>query len=181
MPNHVHLIVVPERQTAMAQAMARASADYARYYNLKHRTCGHVWQARYFSTPLEDAHLWRAMAYVERNPVRANLVAHAEEFAWSSARTRRAGGTESGLIEMAAWRAEYDWLRWRAVLETSVDEEAFGRRLQEASRRGRPLGGAEFTEQLEQRCGRRLRALPVGRRRKLVVGEKAQMGLGYGV
>jgi putative transposase len=79
MPNHMHLIAVPERETAMAQAMSRSNADYARYYNLRQRTCGHVWQARYFSTPLENAHLWQAMAYVERNPVRARMVARAED------------------------------------------------------------------------------------------------------
>gem|GEM_PF-3675522 len=42
MPNHVHLIVVPERATAMAQAIGWTSADYARYYNLRQRRCGHV-------------------------------------------------------------------------------------------------------------------------------------------
>jgi hypothetical protein len=79
---------------------------------------------------------------------------------------------------MARWRAEYDWPRWREVLETSLDEEAFGQRLQEASRRGRPLGGEEFTEKLERRCGRRLRPLPLGRPRKSGATETTQMGLG---
>ena len=50
MPNHIHLIVMPERETAMAQAMARINADFARYHNLRERSCGHVWQARYHST-----------------------------------------------------------------------------------------------------------------------------------
>jgi putative transposase len=51
MPNHIHLIVLPERGTGMAQALGRTHADFARYHNLKNRACGHVWQARYFSTP----------------------------------------------------------------------------------------------------------------------------------
>jgi putative transposase len=91
MPNHIHLIVVPRRGTSMAQVMGRTNADFARYYNLKKRARGHVWQARYFSTPLDPPHLWQAMAYIERNPVRAHLVAQAEEYAWSSARLRLAG------------------------------------------------------------------------------------------
>ncbi len=70
MPNHIHLITMPERAAAMAQAMGRTNADFARYYNLRKRSRGHVWQARYHSTPLDASHLWRAMAYVERNPVR---------------------------------------------------------------------------------------------------------------
>ena len=63
MPNHVHLIGVPECTTSMAQAVGRANADYARHYNLQQRTCGHVWQARYFSSPLDNTHLWQAMTW----------------------------------------------------------------------------------------------------------------------
>ncbi len=163
----------------MAQAVGRANADYARHYNLQQRSCGHVWQARYFSTPLDDTHLWQAMAYVERNPVRARMVVHAEDFEWSSTRARRAGRDESGLLETREWRAQYDWTRWRRALETSVDEEAFGRRLQEASLRGRPLGSEEFTARLERRCGRRLRPLPVGRQPKSDGVESGQIGLGF--
>jgi len=53
MPNHIHLIAVPERETAMAQAMGRTNGDFARYYNLRKRSSGHVWQARYHSSPLD--------------------------------------------------------------------------------------------------------------------------------
>jgi putative transposase len=180
MPNHVHLLVTPERGTAMAGAMGRINADFARSYNLKKRSCGHVWQSRYFSTPMEGAHLWLAMAYVERNPVRAGLVQHAEDYAWSSARLRQCGHG-GGLIDLGPWRHEYDWARWKTVLETSVGQEAFGLRLQEASRRGRPFGGAEFIEELEKRCGRRLHPLPTGQPKKKKAQPAAQMSLRIGV
>ena len=68
MPNHVHLIVVPRQETSMAKTLGRTHAEYARYFNLNQRSCGHVGQARYYSCPLAGAHLWRAMAYVEQNP-----------------------------------------------------------------------------------------------------------------
>ena len=29
-----------------------------------------IWQARYYSCPLGENHLWNAMVYVETNPVR---------------------------------------------------------------------------------------------------------------
>ena len=53
--NHVHLIAVPECADAMASALGRTHADFARHFNLRGRTCGHVWQAR-FSCPLEAGH-----------------------------------------------------------------------------------------------------------------------------
>jgi len=57
MPNHVHVVAMPGRGTSMAQAMGRTNADFARHYNLRKRSCGHVWQARYHSTPLDSSYL----------------------------------------------------------------------------------------------------------------------------
>ena len=163
MPNHVHVVAVPHRPHAMASALGRTHADYARHFNLRKRACGHVWQARYYSCPLEAAHLWQALAYVERNPVRAGIVEQAEHYVWSSARARLA--EDSSQLELTSWRTEYTAERWRQVLATSVAEEAFGQRLQEASRRGRPLGGPDFAQQLENVTGRTLRPRRVGRPR----------------
>ena len=163
MPNHVHLIALPKSKTAMAKAMGRTAADFARYYNLMKLSCGHVWQARYHSAPLDEPHLWRAMAYVERNPVRACLSTCAESYTWSSTRLRQPGCTTSNWIDLTPWREKYDWPRWQEALRIGVDEEAFGQRLQDASRRGRPLGDEQFIENLEKQYGRPLRAHPVGR------------------
>jgi REP element-mobilizing transposase RayT len=41
MPNHVHLIAIPERPNAMANALRATHANYARHYNLEKRSCGH--------------------------------------------------------------------------------------------------------------------------------------------
>ena len=181
MPNHVHLIAVPEPADAMASALGRTHADFARHFNLRGRTCGHVWQARFFSCPLEGAHLWRTAAYIERNPVRARIVEHAGQFEWSSASTHLGLAENPGFLDMSTWQAEYTHQRWREVLETGVEEEAFGRRLQEASRRGRPLGGNEFARELEKRTGRELCPRPVGRPRKQGCEDDGQLALEIGV
>jgi putative transposase len=181
MPNHVHLIAVPERAEAMASALGRTHADFARHFNLRKRTCGHVWQARFFSCPLEAAHLWRAAAYIERNPVRAGIVEHAGQYEWSSAPTHLGLTANLGFLDLSAWQTQYTRQQWNEVLETGVEEEAFGRRLQEASRCGRALGGGEFVRELEQRIGREFRAQPVGRPRKQEYGDDRQLSLEIGV
>jgi putative transposase len=158
-------VASPERPESLRRALGRAHADYARYRNLIDRSCGHVWEARYFSCPLERAHLWRGIAYVERNPVRAGMVANAEEYPWSSARARL-GGTRPQFLDLTAWQAEYDARRWRQVLADGVDEETFQQRIREASMCGRPLGSDEFAERLEMEAGRRLRPNPRGRPKK---------------
>src|SRR5208283_5511707 len=46
---------------------------------------GHLYQGRFKSFPVEsDEHLYTVLRYVERNPVRANLVERAEDWRWSS-------------------------------------------------------------------------------------------------
>ena len=114
MPNHVHLIAVPERADSMAAALGRTHAEFARHFNLRERSCGHVWQARYFSCPLDEPHLWKAMAYVERNPVRAGMTAHCGRYRWSSAPVRLGLGPDRGLVDLERWREEYSRERgWR--------------------------------------------------------------------
>jgi REP element-mobilizing transposase RayT len=92
MSNHVHLIVVPLRHDAMAMALKQAHAWYASYWNVRHGSCGHVWQGGYYSCPLGQRHVWAALRYAELNPVRAGLVARAEDWLWSTAAAHGEGG-----------------------------------------------------------------------------------------
>src|SRR5579871_771625 len=70
MTNHVHLIAVPERNQAMELALKQTHGRYATYFNARYECSGHVWQGRYYSCPLDLAHLWAALRYTELNPVR---------------------------------------------------------------------------------------------------------------
>lgn len=185
MPNHIHLISVPRGSESLARTLGRTHADYARHFNLEHRSCGHVWQAQFFSCPLDEDHLWRAMAYVERNPVRAGLVNAAELWRWSSARAHLRGADEWRLADISRCREAFGSDRWTEVLRTSIEEEALAQRLREATVRGRPLGSEEFIDRLERREGRRLRPRPVGRPkrdgREGNAPEEVQLALRIGV
>lgn len=60
-----------------------------------------MWQFRHFqgrfsSYPMDDAHLMAAVRYVELNPAAAGMVARAEDWAWSSARSHLAGKRVKG-------------------------------------------------------------------------------------
>jgi putative transposase len=83
MSNHIHLVVVPEEMEALDIALRRAHGRYALYLNAKQNRVGHLWQNRFYSCALDEKHLWVALRYVERNPVRANLVVRPEEYEWS--------------------------------------------------------------------------------------------------
>src|SRR5712671_817565 len=104
MTNHVHLIAVPERAGSLSVLMRRVHGRYAQYYNAHAERTGHLWQNRFFACVLSPGHLWTALAYVERNPVRAKIVRRPEEYPWSSAPAHVSGGDGTGLLDMEWWR-----------------------------------------------------------------------------
>jgi putative transposase len=165
MSNHVHFIVVPEDLRSLACTFGRTHADFARYANLVRRGCGHFWQARFYSCALDDVHAWTALAYVERNPVRAGIVPFAEAYHWSSAPAHCLVPARTPLLDYSEWSRQFTPERWSEALRTSLDAEALQERIREATRRGTPLGDAAFLERIGLALGRDVRPRPRGRPR----------------
>src|SRR5262245_66569181 len=84
MPNHVHLIAVPKAADSLHLLLRNVHGRFARRINRMNERTGHLWQARYFSSPLDALYFVRAVRYVELNPVRAGLAMRAEGYVWSS-------------------------------------------------------------------------------------------------
>lgn len=159
MSNHVHLIAVPGRADSLGVLLRRVHGRYAQYYNARWGRTGHLWQNRFFACLLGPGHLWAALAYVDRNPVRAAMVKAAGEYRWSSATAHLSGHDDMhGLTDMAWWRkdAPPDWDR-----SLADDGAEFATRLRDCTYAGRPCGGDEFLIDMEERFGRQWRhALP---------------------
>ena len=166
MTNHVHVIAVPEDCDSLGRLMRRVQADYARVVNFHRGACGHLWQGRYYSCALAELDALAAMAYVERNPVRAGMVSDAWQYPWSSARTHVESGDPEGWIDLSLWSQYYSPERWREVLRYGIREEAWRERFRQATRRGMPLGPEEYIRMLSRRFGMDLHMRPVGRPRK---------------
>ncbi len=54
MPNHVHLIVVPNRRDGLAQLFGRSHRTYALEINARDGWQGHLWQERYHSFAMDE-------------------------------------------------------------------------------------------------------------------------------
>jgi putative transposase len=91
MPNHVHLIAVPESENGLARAIGEAHRRYTRRINFRERWRGHLWQERFASFPMDETYLLAAARYVEMNPVAAGLVDNPGDYLWSSAGAHLAG------------------------------------------------------------------------------------------
>ncbi len=151
MPNHVHLVLVPSTEDGLRAALAETHRRYTRRVNSREGWQGHLWQDRFASFPLDDAHLWAAVRYVERNPVRAKLVSQPEAWRWSSARAHLAG-EDDGLVTVAPLLERFE--DWSAYLAASEDGDV--EPLRQHARTGRPLGDAGFVAKLEALTGRPL-------------------------
>jgi putative transposase len=162
MSNHVHLIGVPNSAEALAAALKHTHGRYPSYWNARNCSSGHVWQGRFYSCPLDETHLWKALRYVELNPVRAGMVPEAREWPWSSARAHCGIGAPAAGLEMERWRERWTAIEWGKYLadRESANENAA---LRQFTHTGRPLGSEEFVSTLEQVTLRSLAARKAGR------------------
>jgi len=155
MDNHVHVIGAPERIESLARCFAGANLVYTQYINRKQQRSGRLWQNRFFSCPVDrDEYLWQVLRYVETNPVRAGLVQHPWDYAWSSARLHVTDEPDTVVSEPDWMKDELrrmDYRGWLAEEAPSGLEE-----IRRMTASGRPLGSREFVEALESRLGRRL-------------------------
>ena len=158
MPNHVHLILVPQAEDGLRRAMARVHRRYAGFVHARRRRTGHFWQGRYGAVAMDEDHLAAAYRYVNLNPVRARLVKRAQDWPWSSARALL-GVAEDGLTQLAPARDRF--ARFADLLEAEEDQKATAR-LRKGESVGRPVGSDAFLAALEAQSGRPLHALKRG-------------------
>ena len=152
MPNHVHLILSPADPSGLGLALARAHRLYAGFVNARARQTGHVFQGRYGSVAMDEAHLIAAVRYVALNPVRARLVAKAQDWPHSSVGAHLRG-EDDGLVRV---RPVLDRMaRFADLLETDADDPAFVA-LRRSELIGRPLGSPDFIRHAEAVLGRTL-------------------------
>ena len=162
MPNHFHLVLRPMGDGDLGRWMQWLLTAHAQRYHRHYKTSGHVWQGRFKAFPIQDDdHLVTALRYVERNPLRAELVSRAEHWRWSSL---PGWLTDDPLL----WRGEPqprgpDWLD-RVHQPLSAGDL---QRLRASVGRGAPFGGESWTKTIVDRLGLESSVRPRGRPRKI--------------
>jgi len=161
MPNHVHLIAIPDSKEGLAHGVGEAHRRYTRYINFKKSWKGYLWQGRFASFPMDEDYLLASVRYVELNPLRAGLVKRAEDYRWSSARAHL-DGKDDGLVMVQPMLDRVE--NWAELL-ASGDKGSFDD-LRMHERTGRPLGQESFIERMSLLAGRALGKKKPGPKRK---------------
>lgn len=166
MTNHIHLIIVPTSEEGLERVLRPLHMRYAQRINRRRHWKGHLWQGRFFSSPLDTHYLWAAIRYVERNPVRAKLVRRAENYPWSSAAAHCKLKDDAVLTADPAWRKQVNsignWSAWLAEGDDPGKLTVLRRHVE----KGLPCGSEAFIRKLEKVAKRVLRYRPQGRPKK---------------
>jgi putative transposase len=163
MPNHWHMVLWPIRDGDLPRFMAWLTLTHTQRWHAHRGSTGtgHVYQGRYRSFPVEaDEHFLTVCRYVERNALRASLVARAEEWRWCSLwqETQRAGSIPKWL---AAWPLDRPsrWLEWVNQPQSASELDA----IRGSVRRGRPYGNKTWVTRMAKRLGLESTLRPRGR------------------
>lgn len=168
MTNHVHLAVVPTDLTGLHRVLKSAFTKFAMRLNSLNGWSGYVVQNRFFSSPLDHEHAQACVHYIEENPVRAKMVAKAEDYPWSSAYTRHRKIVDPLIDYNCSWYKDLVADREEAASQSSgiLTPEIIDT-FRVLNPKNLPIGNESFIKNLEIASGRNLRLRFRGRPKKI--------------
>lgn len=166
MRNHIHFIAIPNTPDSLAKTFNFAHMRYSQYYNKKNRMCGHLWQGRFYSCVMNERYIYACARYIERNPVRANVVREVCAYEWSSARVHCGIDKKDEFdVNRLFDYVDGNCTSWQKIVQEE-DDQGEVERIKTHTMKGLPIGEEGFIKKLENKLGRILRVAPRGRPKK---------------
>jgi len=163
MPNHFHMLLWPHKDGDLGRWMQWLMTSHVRRYHQHYASSGHVWQGRFKAFPIEkDDHLLTVLRYVERNPLRAELVSRVQDWRWSSVAEHLGESGESGIVTAGPVPLPADWIEH--VNQPLTEAELA--RMRESVNRGAPYGEKNWVTATAKALGLQASIRPRGRPRK---------------
>jgi len=161
MTNHVHLLMTPSTPAGISRVMQLVGNRYVQYINRSYRRTGTLWEGRHKSSLVDsERYLLSCYRYIELNPVRARMVSHPVDYAWSSCR-HHADGRENLLITdhetfLRLGRSIAERQRaYSALLRCELDERDI-HAIRQSATFSMPLGDEQFKSHIENMLNRAL-------------------------
>ena len=148
MPSHYHLLVSTPLGE-LGRWMRHVNGDYARYFNLRYRRVGHLWQGRYKAILVDgERYLLECSRYIHLNPNRARLTRPAERYRWSSYRNYVGGQSVVPWVEVDTVLESFggDGRAYRKYCESGKGEKQVSPF--ERAVAGLVLGGEAFVQRI---------------------------------
>ena len=163
MPNHWHLLLWPRLDGDLSRFVGWITLTHTQRWHANRDSAGsgHVYQGRFKSFVVQsDEHLLTVCRYVERNPLRANLVKRAENWPWSSLWRWKFGSAQAKAL-LSDWPIERPrgWVAWTNRPLTQAEHGA----LEHCVRRQKPFGAEAWVKRTVKRLGLESTIRPRGR------------------
>ncbi|MDA1049089.1 MAG: transposase [Planctomycetota bacterium] len=153
MKNHWHFVLWPQSDGDLGRFMQRLTVTHVTRWQKNYNMVGfgHVYQGRFKSFPVDtDEYFYQVNRYAERNALRANLVARAEDWPYGSLWIRQHGTAEHrAMISEWPFPRPRNWLRYVNEPETESELAA----LRRSCIRGAPFGRPEWIEKTATKLG----------------------------
>ena len=147
MTNHVHLIAIPKHKESLAKAIGETHRLYTRKINFEQKVKGHLFQERFYSTPLDNEHLLNAIKYVEQNPVKALMVKYPWDYKYTSCLKRLNLVKEDNLL------CDYKVIDNIENYKEFLLEDNNIKFIKEKTRTGKPCGDNNFYDKIKLLTG----------------------------
>lgn len=169
--NHFHLLLRPQQGASISRIMQSLLISHTERHHKHYHSGGHVWQGRFKSPVIQnDEHLLTVLRYIEANPLRANIVTHAEEYPWSSYPTHGLGEATELLDRVIPYEqlSQYTAVRlrkWSEKVHLPLAESTLDA-VRRSSTTGLPYGSPAWVARLAKKLDLDLTIRPRGRPRK---------------
>jgi putative transposase len=170
MTNHVLLLVTQQRTSGVSFLMQRTGQRYVRSINRQYRRTCTLWEGRYKAGLIDtEGYLLTCMRYIEHNPVRAQMVSHPADFAWSSYHANCEARqdpliTPHPLYLQLGHDQETRCRTYRDLFVTHLEPETLNES-RHSTRQELVISSGPFKRQIERMLNRQTEARPRGRPR----------------
>ena len=147
MTNHVHIIAIPKHKESLSKAIGETHRLYTRKINFEQKVKGHLFQERFYSTPLDEEHFLYALRYVEQNPVKAFMVKYPWDYKYSSAKYRL------NLVKEDKLLSNYEPIDNIVNYKEFLQETTQTKFIEEKTRTGKPCGDDDFYDKIKLLTG----------------------------
>jgi putative transposase len=161
LPNHWHMVVWPQGDDDLSEYFRWVTVTHTQRWHAHHHTAGTgpVYQGRFKSFPVEcDEHLLTVCRYVERNALRAKLMAKAEQWRWGSL-WHRVHLSAGNLLQDGPVPLPANWVRYVNEPQTAAELAVLRRSVV----RGTPFGDSAWQVATARRLGLESTLRPRGR------------------
>ena len=149
--DQLHLLVQTKKEGSLSRAMKNVTREYAKYFNKKYNSRGHVFEGRFKSFAIQDdKYFFACSRYIDLLAVRRNIAKDPKEYYWSGHHSLGYGQPGEYQIDFhPLYQSLGNSPQERQLVYRGLIQQYLGEELDLANRKSGILGSREFKKALK--------------------------------